>query len=372
MPSGMIVYMGKERTPGACEIYRGNQPAYFINQNAKNWNMSWMYFERLQEQYANDGINGLLNTLRSVDLWIFPRAFIPDGEDQDKVLKSVASLYALIRATGGRIVYETDDDYSNEYRHVVDGDAITPIRWADAYTVTTSILGKHLRKHGASVPFYALPNSLDPALWANDATTPQTSTSDKIVIGLSGSATHVEDWREAAKALRRLIANYPDKVELWLTAYHPPYLDGVEAVRIPPLDYVNYSQMVRGCDIIMAPVNDDPFNLGKSPIKATEGMGAKRMLGQIPAGAAVIATDNPIYGQEIRHEKTGLLTPNTEEDWYSSLKLLITNESLRKTLQEKAYNWVWKHRDASKTWREWVSAYTKILSKKPNNIALPL
>lgn len=370
MPNVAIIYMGKERRSGACEIYRGNQPGSMMNLYAEGWQVDWLYFDTIYEASVRDP-ESVIVFFQGMDLVIFPRLFIFSSFD-DELRLAIATLYSLIRGLGKRIVYETDDDYTNTHREVVAGDAVTPMRWADALTVTTDVLGKRMQKV-CKRPFHVLPNCLAPELWGS-ADPPEVphEVTDKLVIGLSGSRTHIDDWRVVASPLRQIMTERDD-VELWVTGFHPDYLADIPNTRyVDPLPYQHYAQIIRACDIILAPVNHDGFNLGKSPIKATEGMGARRDVGGHPAGAAVIASDNEVYSIDIRDGKTGLLVEYTGEAWYEAMMQMIVDEDRRKAMQFAAYKWAWKRRDASLEWKQWVSAYGKILKSKPNLMTLPL
>ncbi len=114
-------------------------------------------------------------------------------------------------------------------------------------------------------------------------------------------------------------------MRLLLGGFHPPYFAGLQGIEyIPPVDYTTYSQIIRGCDIVLAPLDPtDEFNNHKSPIKAVEGMGASRYLDGREAGAAVIATKGTVYSPAIQDGKTGLLIEQTEETWYNAIELLI-------------------------------------------------
>lgn len=139
-------------------------------------------------------------------------------------------------------------------------------------------------------------------------------------------------------------------------------------------DYLTYAQRVRQSDIVLAPVDPyDGFNMGKSAIKATEGMGAVRKSQNQFCGAAVIATDNPVYNLAIRNGYDGLLVKHTPEAWFDAMDTLLTDRVMRQRIQMNAYTTAWKKgkADASRNWKLWADAYSAI-KKQKNKISAPM
>jgi len=188
-----------------------------------------------------------------------------------------------------------------------------------------------------------------------------------LTVGLTGSPSHEKDWTVVAPAIHRLSRKYPN-VKFIIGGYFPEYLTGVEgADYIPGLPYDQYSALIKQCDIILAPVDpNDQFNMGKSPIKAVEGMSAARVLDSgETAGAAVIATGNPVYRLAIQHEKTGLLVDNhTPEAWEAAIERVITDDGLRKQLQIKALERSKSHWTIEANAHKWSRAYMKTLKEQ--------
>lgn len=373
------VFMGARRMPGACEIYRGTMPLYFLRQSpTSRWDGQWMYFEDLLQAWNTRGQGAWDELINITDLFVFPRIYFPDAHPEMRL--AAAALFYIIRNYNGigkdshkRILFEADDDYTNTYRKVADGNIIEILSWTDGMTVTSDYLGRLFQKAGANRPFHVLPNMVDPLLWADPEGSFVTDPAEPLIIGLSGSATHGDDWLVMKDVLPPLLERYKDKLKLKLTGFWPDYLKGLADVEYTKaIPYPDYSQMVRKCDIILAPVNDDKFNLGKSPIKVLEGMVAERQLNGTPAGAAVVATDHPIYNRSIKHEKTGLLVPHTANDWYKTLERLILDTPFRHELQMAGHRWVLKHHDIRRTYTMWTKVYDNIMRKPPNSIKLPL
>jgi len=370
---GIYIYMGKKEQLGGVELYRVSFPCYHINQYSETWEMHWMGLSDIKVRGWE-----LVQFISQYDLFVFPRFFFPTGSP---FKQEMAKIISLIRKCGKRILYETDDDYTNEHRKIMDGDAVEVMRWSDALIVTQQYLGQKLASRSGR-PYYICPNSL-PHVWKNpdfsfsaarsDARLPHPVPEGKIVILLSGSPTHEADWAIMANPLRWLLEEHGDKAELWVAGYHPDYLKNLPSTQLlPGRPYADYTHLIRSADIVLAPViPNDGFNMGKSPIKAVEGMGALRDLGGRDAGAAVIARDNPIYRLAIKNGKTGLVVKHTEVEWYQALEAVVLNDALRHSLQVAGYQAAWRHFDAAKTWTSWTRAFDAVLRKPAHQVALP-
>jgi glycosyltransferase involved in cell wall biosynthesis len=305
------------------------------------------------------GGKALYDLIQQYDLFIFPRMQVRDG---DKGVEFTNEFFNVIRELGKKVVYEVDDDYTNRHRVVTSNESIKVAALADAITVTTPYL-KRLMESETGKPAYVLPNCVSPEQWfQGKANVRKPEFRDKLVIGLTGSPTHENDWKVLETVMPDILARFPNVV-LMNVGYTPEYLTGLPQARyVPPLKYDLYCQIIRGCDIILAPVDPtDGFNLGKSPIKAVEGMAATRMVDNRPAGAAVIATNNPIYQIAIRNNKNGLLVDHTPQAWSEALRELIENTQKRKSFQFAGNKYAKHAYDISKEWVRWDRAYRQIL-----------
>lgn len=265
------------------------------------------------------------------DVFVLCRAAVPF--DDDRILRFIDVLHQH----GKKIIYETDDDYSNEHRHTVEGDVRSLIEKCDAVTVTTPYLAK--RVGGA----YVLPNYLDFGLWDRV----ERVDDGKVTIALAGTGTHFEDWKLVKEPLERLTQR--DDVHLLMMGYKPYYLEHLPATFIPPAPYPTYAQSLGQVDIGLCPlVPDDQFNLAKSEIKALEFMAA---------GAAVIAQDMPVYRRSVSNRGNGLLA---SDDWYEKILLLVEDTQERRRLARSGWRWVRKHKDIRTHAKEWWRVYEEV------------
>lgn len=348
MSGVMCIYVGTQHELIASEIYRGNSPLFVLGQQ-KTWQTGWGFYDLIHQH----GAQMWKHLMANADIFVFPRMFIHKDAPQE-MREAFFELFEILRSAGKKIVYEVDDDFTNEFRHVVDGDAITVASMADAITVTTPMLAKRMQKLTGR-PAYVLPNCIDSQLWDSPRYPITGYREDHTIVGLSGSTTHKEDWKVLETVLPSLLDAHPT-MELWLTGFHPDYLKGLERTwYLPGMPYFEYVQMVKYCDIVLAPVDpNDGFNMGKSPIKVLEGMAAN---------AAVVATDMPVYQLAIRHEDTGLLTQHTPQDWYQTLDRLLTDEALLARLRANGKRFALRHHDIHTQWKLWSKAYHQILKQ---------
>jgi len=362
----LAIYFGKPLTkPGGCEIYRINMPFYYLGQH--NWQYGWVYFSEIYEEFKKNGTQAFWDMAANYDIFVFPRAIAPEPQ----AMEGIRGIFHILRKLGKRIIYEVDDDITNEHRDFSDQGVLGATQiasWTDAITVSTPFLGE-LMSSRSKRPSHVLPNCIDPLLWDK----PKNYHSEGLVIGLSGSTTHGKDWNVLAHVLPRILeTQYDVPVTLRLTGFSPDYLRELPRTEhYPGLDYEVYAEVVRDSDIVLAPVDPmDGFNRYKSPIKVIEGMGATRAVGNSLGGAACIATDNPVYRLAIQHEKTGLLVEQTEEAWFNAIDRLIRDVEFRSSLQLTANKWVWKHHDIQKEWVKWDKAYRKTLERPQHNVKL--
>jgi glycosyltransferase involved in cell wall biosynthesis len=361
MRSATVVYPGEVRNPAGCEIYRGNMPMHYLAVKGK-WRTDFTFFRLLFEDYRKNS-RILQDYFSQFETVVLPRMYLPD-DIPDKV---VSQVFDLIRSCGCSVVYEVDDDYTNVYRHTIEGTMIPVAQGCDAITVTTPYL-QAIMEAATGRKAYVLPNMLSPDVWKGkriDRPLP----ADHILICLSGSASHKGDWIVLKDVLPRILERH-QHVHLAIGGYHPEYLQDLpRTVYVPALDYGRYADMIRQSDIILAPVDtSDGFNLGKSPIKAIEGMGAQRLLpdGRY-GGAAVVASDNPVYRLVIKDGENGFLSPFIPEAWEDMIERLIQDSTLRQRFQRKGFQHVWKHYDISTGWKLWADAYTDIRNQFANH-----
>lgn len=261
-----------------------------------------------------------------------------------QVDKRLVDFMRIIHESGRKLVYETDDDYTNEHRRTTEGDAITVAQTCDAVTTTTPYLAKVLKQHNQHV--YVLPNAINFDIWGKV----ERHEEDTITIGLAGTGTHFEDYKLVKDALFKLADTYGDRVRFLLLGYKPYYLEdlpNMEFIEFRP--YADYAQALGLVDIGLCPlVPDDPFNLAKSAIKALEYMAA---------GAAVVAQNMTVYRRVVANRGNGLLAC---ADWLDKIVLLVEDAHLRRRLAKKGRVWVARHKSIHALAHKWWRAYGEV------------
>jgi glycosyltransferase involved in cell wall biosynthesis len=277
--------------------------------------------------------------------WLHPERFdifVMNRASVGTVDKRLVSFMDIIHQCGKKLIYETDDDYTNEHRRTTEGDAITVAQTCDAATTTTPYLAKVLRQHNRHV--YVLPNAINLKLWTWE------KVAGPLTIGLAGTGTHFEDYKLVKDALFKLAATHGDRVRFLLMGYKPYYLEelpGMEFIEFLP--YPEYAKHMSRVDIGLCPlVPDDPFNLAKSAVKALEYMAA---------GAAVVAQNMPVYRRVVSQRHNGLLA---DGNWYHLIALLVEDEGLRRKLTKNGGRWVKKNRNIHTLARKWFRVYEEV------------
>jgi glycosyltransferase involved in cell wall biosynthesis len=155
----------------------------------------------------------------------------------------------------------------------------------------------------------------------------------KIVIGWQGSArSHRRNLAMLINPLKRIGKEYRNikfKIISYLGDENITRMFG-PLEKYMKIDYgtknwiplASFAKMIYDFDILVAPLEDTPWNRGKSALRVGIGMAL---------GIPIIAS--PVGEQKyvVRHGVNGFLARN-EEEWYTYLKMLIEDEHLRKKM----------------------------------------
>jgi glycosyltransferase involved in cell wall biosynthesis len=319
----------EEERIGAVTLYRITGPLSYLMD--RGYPVAWMDWNQARQRaIANPGSIGqydVVITARTADWQGLTVAF-----------------FARLRAMGKVVVYETDDDYTNEYRKVINGDAIAVAKQATIMTTSTPELRAQMLKHTGPKPTYVLRNCIDFALWDS---TPTRRIVPGTTIGLVGTKTHEADWRQVSDALHR-IGEERDDVNFVLGGYRPDYLADLPRLYYSePVIYTEYPNLCAQIDIGLCPlVADDPFNISKSAIKALE---------YWAAGAAVVASGGPVYSRVMDSDR-GFLA-KTDSDWYTAITTLLDDPARRKAMAGAGRTWTWRNRNMAYNCEFWWDVY---------------
>ena len=230
------------------------------------------------------------------------------------------------------------------------------VRHADLLTVST----EQLRSLYSSLnPRIAvIPNCLDMTIWQGcPIKHPRTSSPLKILF--SGTPTHVSDFMVLLGAIQRILAEFPERVELYLWGSQIAALQGHPQVHYVEKFFPNYYDYARilkslNADIGVIPLEDNIFNRAKSCIKWLE---------YSACGIASICSDSDAYNTIVRHGKTGLLVKNEEAIWYKAIKELVLDDNLRFAIARNARLDVEQNHTISKNAHKWIDAYSLLLER---------
>lgn len=227
-------------------------------------------------------------------------------------------------------------------------DHIQSLRDADLVTVTTDKLAEYASQYNKNV--VVLPNAVDFSRWWKLDLKPN----KQLRVGWSGGHSHYEDWTTIREPLNNLMREYQFKL---VSAGHsfPGLIDEDNQHLFESHDWVPfkghpYRMMCMALDIAIIPLADLPFNHYKSPIKYVE-MSAMG----IPS---VVANVTP-YKEILSESRASAY--NTPQQFYNSLKQLLTAPRLRKELGAAARKYVEDNFDAKKSADKWVEAYERIV-----------
>lgn len=120
------------------------------------------------------------------------------------------------------------------------------------------------------------------------------------------------------------------------------------------ISYDAYEEAIRSSDIALLPLRDNEFNRSKSDLKFIE-----------CAGSGCVALASPIvYANTIVDGKTGFIYRD-EREFSNKLNLLIKNRNLRRTVAERAYEYVRAERLMSQHYEERLDWYRELLLRLP-------
>ncbi len=240
------------------------------------------------------------------------------------------------RKHGMRLIYEIDDDLFRlpiEHPEHASYAAITKAakliaRAADTVTVSTEPLRRTLLRYNANV--VVIPNCIDERLWIQPTRPNVTRHSSSTIRALyMGTTSHRMDLAMLEGPVLRMKKEFDFELSIIGVTSDPGPWPWFSCIPVPDQIAISYPGFVKWLssagdwDLGLAPLKESPFNLHKSAIKVYE---------YAAFGMPAIASAITPYNSAIDDGKTGLLVPNTEQDWYESLKLVCESVCLRQRL----------------------------------------
>jgi glycosyltransferase involved in cell wall biosynthesis len=283
---------------------------------------------------------------------------------QRLMLEGNMTFLKTARAHGLRIVYDLDDNFwempdANPAKKIFQQESVMQgvencVEWADAITVSTKQLADvvkkrcaHLRNAASKkpIPVVHIDNCADlnyfhPPIIERDP--------DKITIGWGGSNTHAGDVGVVWSLLPELLMRFPNLHLEFIGQAPPSEIARHHRVRVRPWCHISeYANRYAtwNWDIVLAPLEEHPFNESKSCIKMIEAGSIQSIcLAQDIAPYSYFAGKN-------RDLKWLLCT--FKFDWQEKLVRLIKDKALRQDLSEKMYENVYNNFNITRTVEQW-------------------
>jgi glycosyltransferase involved in cell wall biosynthesis len=340
----------------------------------KNGTAAWRVFYPMDYLHARGypvayGMNGDPDTstmIDQADLVVMHRlAWRP--EDQGKALEWRRILHANNKA----MCYEVDDDiltpaiierihhtnlgdYTDEQIDSERRQHLFAIQLCDGVIVSTERLAEICREV-TDRPVIVVPNSLDVHRFQLIlGIEPKEPPEAPPTIAWIGGNRPDRDAEALGVAWNRISRAYPG-VRFRVGGF--PLSALVNSVPPGRVDYIPwrpieaYPRTFANIDIGCAPLNDEPFNWGKSEIKAYE----------YAAAGAAVCVSSVTYGDLIRHGETGMVC-TTADEWTSALAFLLDNPDLRRRMASTLFQEVQgKYSLSANAWR-WPEAWNQVVS----------
>ena len=268
--------------------------------------------------------------------------------------ETILSLVRHFRTAGSKIVFDIDDFVFDDIiflqKLTVPGIAKIPellnSEWArpyrqeaafyrqmmeisDAVTTTTSYLCEKARAHNRRC--FVIKNSLSP--WQESFKLPAAVNDPAAPIRIgyfSGSPTHASDFSIASESLYRAMRSFSGASLVLAGFAEPPsYLLALGSHRIqqhPIQNSRDYFALVATCHINLAPLEDTPFNQGKSELKIFEAAAL---------GIPTIASKTHTNSRCIINGVNGLLAEDSS-DWDNHLYALLADPDVGRQIGKQA------------------------------------
>jgi len=270
--------------------------------------------------------------LSIIDIFIVNRTWAAIEPAVEKVAE-------ILRQYGAKIILDMDDYWALEPGHAfyeeyekkgMTATIIKHLECADAIICSTKYLREAILPYNKNVTI--LPN-IPYELY--EQFIPSPTFSDYMRFGYFGAGQHLEDVKTTERSMAELAFDKKlnNKYKLYLAGYHPNNAIGHQYeqifscaghndnyCRIASTDCYSYMSGYNYVDVSLAPLKNTLFNTYKSELKVIE---AAWM------GKTIIASDIPIYADNIEHGVDGFLISESRPlDWHKYMKELINKPQL--------------------------------------------
>ena len=185
--------------------------------------------------------------------------------------------------------------------------------------------------------------------------------SDTTVIGWAGSASHYDDLKIVARAIKRVLRQNKN-VEFHVTGIVPDFLTNIKGVKLLRIWFEGVKEYHQGLadlgfDIGIVPLVDREFNRGKSNIKWQE-----YTLANIPTIASPV-------GEYLNLGNEVIWAKDDEMYWVDRLNLLINDTEARQELLKNSRKRIAEEFDIADKIKDWDREYKRIIrTHKPGKL----
>ena len=259
---------------------------------------------------------------------------------------SPESLRRII-ARGYVVITEFDDDPS-VWPAIAENDYLT-YRGVHAVQTSTRRLADLFRQWNPEVAVFANAVETLPPL----APAPAADARPTLFFGAFNRG---EDWAPIMPALNRVLARHGGGVHVSVV-YDRTFFDALEtsAKTFTPLcDYPTYRRLIRDADIALLPLEDTPFNRGKSDLKFIES-----------AAQGTVALASPVvYAETLRDGETGVLFTDAAS-FEDRLDRLLGDAAWRDRIRRAAHAYVRDHRMQAAQTGTRLAWYRDLVARRP-------
>jgi len=259
------------------------------------------------------------------------------------------AVFHSIRKHSKRLVYDADDRIwmrsGKPYRGWTKWKIHRRMRMiaagVDRCLAANSFIAEDLKMFGAEP--VVIPMGLDPAEWVYQ---PTESAYPKI--GWTGGPKNLPFLEAILPAIQSVMEQHAVSFQIHC-GEDPQFAD--TNYQYMPFIVGQESQVVRGFDIGLCPLPNDPFSCGKSPIKSLQ---------YLASGAAVVASPQGAVQDMITDGETGLWAGSIEE-WETQVVRLVKDANLRHSLSTRGREFMLERFSADKVFHRLLSVLESLI-----------
>ena len=268
--------------------------------------------------------------MEDCDLLIFSRTL---GPYTGKILRAMQKLKKPV-------IVDVDDLWNLPAKHVssrfyrqnnIDRQILDAIKLSWGVTTTNSVLSAEISSHNRNIMI--LPNAID--LTDEQWTKTKTHQGDRLRFGYVGGLTHLDDTALLWEPTKRILDEYPDKVQFVICGYNGEGVEkeiwqgmisnltgggrarGEQIAVAPSAHPCDYGEFYAHFDVALAPLEGGLFNRCKSDLKVIEAAAYR---------CPIIASC--IHPYTAHRHNSGVRLCNSSEDWYNAMRFHIEHPEL--------------------------------------------